>query len=54
MAGKAFLLEERLDTADEQLLGVGRGLRDLTRGTWQCGADGDRKGNDEAESRMNG
>ena len=50
MAGKAFLLDERLDAADEQLLGVGRGLRDLPRGTWQCGAGGDRKGDDEAWS----
>ena len=48
MAGKAFLLDERLDAADEQLLGVGRGLRDLPRRTWQRGAGGDRKGGEEA------
>ena len=47
MAGKAFLLEERLDAADEQLLGVG-GLRDLPRRTRQRGAGGDRKGNEKA------
>jgi hypothetical protein len=33
MAGKAFLLDERLDATDEQLLGVGRGLWDLPRRT---------------------
>jgi hypothetical protein len=33
MTGKAFLLDERLDATDEQLLGVGRGLRDLPRRT---------------------
>lgn len=48
MAGKAFLLDERLDAADEQLLGVGRGLRDLPRRTWQRGAGGDRKGDKES------
>ena len=48
MAGKAFLLDERLDAADEQLLGVGGGLRDLPRRTWQRGAGGDRKGDEEA------
>jgi hypothetical protein len=48
MAGKAFLLDERLDAADEQLLGVGRSLRDLPRRAWQRGAGGDRKGDEEA------
>jgi hypothetical protein len=48
VAGKALLLDERLDAADEQLLGVGRGLRDLPRRTWQRGAGGDGKGGDEA------
>ena len=48
VAGKAFLLDERLDAADEQLLGVGRGLRDLPRRTWQRDAGGDRKGDEEA------
>lgn len=48
MAGKAFPLDERLDAVDEQLLGVGRGSRDLPRGTWQRGAGGDRKGDEEA------
>ena len=48
MAGKAFLLDERLDAADEQLLGVGRSLRDLPRRAWQRGAGGDRKGGEEA------
>jgi hypothetical protein len=48
MAGKAFLLYERLDAADEQLLGVGRGWRDLPRGTWQRGDGGNRKGDEEA------
>lgn len=48
MAGQAFLLEERLDTADEQLLGVGRAWRNLPRRTWQRDAGGDRKGDEEA------
>ena len=48
MAGKGFLLDQRLDAADEQLRGVGRGLRDLPRQTWQRGAGGDRKGDEEA------
>lgn len=48
MAGKAFLLDERMDAADEQLLGVGRGLRDLPRRAWQRGAGGDRKDDEEA------
>ena len=48
MAGKAFLLDERLDAADEQLLGVGRGFCNLPRRTWQSGAGGDRKGDEEA------
>jgi hypothetical protein len=48
MAGKAFLLEERLDATDEQLLGVGRGWRNLPRRTWHRDAGGDRKGDEEA------
>ena len=50
MAGKAFLLNQRLDTADEQLLGIGGGLCNLPRRTWQRGAGGDRKGDEEASS----
>ena len=48
MAREAFPLDERMDATDEQLPGVGRRLRDLPRRTWQRGAGGDRKGDDEA------